>query len=95
MGRAGLGQHLGLADLPVRLSCTADDGASTPPGLDSKTRNSAGDLIGQSARVSLAKVEVGKLSQHTEHRTSKYLNNIIEADHGGLQRMIRPTRGSR
>jgi transposase-like protein len=35
----------------------------------------------------------GKLSQDTEHRTSKYLNNIIEADHGGLKRMIRPTRG--
>jgi IS6 family transposase len=35
----------------------------------------------------------GKLLQNTEHRTSKYLNNIIEADHGGLKRMIRPTRG--
>ncbi|HMF63674.1 MAG TPA: IS6 family transposase, partial [Edaphobacter sp.] len=35
----------------------------------------------------------GKLSQDTKHRTSKYLNNIIEADHGGLKRMIRPTRG--
>jgi transposase, IS6 family len=35
----------------------------------------------------------GKLSQDTEHRTSKYLNNIIEADHGGLKRVIRPTRG--
>ena len=35
----------------------------------------------------------GQLSQDTEHRTSKYLNNIIEADHGGLKRMIRPTRG--
>jgi transposase-like protein len=27
------------------------------------------------------------------HRTSKYLNNILEADHGALKRMIRPTRG--
>ena len=27
------------------------------------------------------------------HRRSKYLNNIIEADHGALKRMIRPTRG--
>jgi len=36
----------------------------------------------------------GKLPQATEHRTSKYLNNIIEADHGGLKRVIRPTRGS-
>ena len=35
----------------------------------------------------------GLLSKDTEHRTSKYLNNIIEADHGGLKRVIRPTRG--
>jgi transposase-like protein len=27
------------------------------------------------------------------HRTSKYLNNILEADHGALKRIIRPTRG--
>jgi IS6 family transposase len=35
----------------------------------------------------------GLLSNDTEHRTSNYLNNIIEADHGGLKRVIRPTRG--
>jgi len=35
----------------------------------------------------------GLLSNAVEHRTSKYLNNIIEADHGALKRMIRPTRG--
>jgi transposase-like protein len=35
----------------------------------------------------------GKLSENTKHRNSKYLNNIIEADHGGLKRVIRPTRG--
>jgi IS6 family transposase len=35
----------------------------------------------------------GLLSKDVEHRTSKYLNNIIEADHGALKRMIRPTRG--
>ena len=29
----------------------------------------------------------------TKHRTCKYLNNIIEADHGALKRVIRPTRG--
>ncbi|ANY82601.1 hypothetical protein BB934_30475 (plasmid) [Microvirga ossetica] len=33
------------------------------------------------------------LSKNVEHRTSKYLNNIIEADHGALKRVIRPTRG--
>jgi transposase-like protein len=35
----------------------------------------------------------GLLSKNVEHRTSKYLNNIIEADHGALRRVIRPTRG--
>jgi IS6 family transposase len=35
----------------------------------------------------------GKLSGDTKHRTSKYLNNIIEADHGGIKRVLRPTRG--
>ncbi len=35
----------------------------------------------------------GMLSKDVEHRTSKYLNNIIEADHGALKRVIRPTRG--
>jgi transposase, IS6 family len=33
------------------------------------------------------------LAHHVKHRTSKYLNNIIEADHGALKRVIRPTRG--
>jgi transposase-like protein len=35
----------------------------------------------------------GLLSKDVEHRTSKYLNNIIEADHGALKCVIRPTRG--
>jgi len=35
----------------------------------------------------------GLLPQDVEHRTSKYLNNIIEADHSALKRVIRPTRG--
>jgi transposase-like protein len=35
----------------------------------------------------------GLLSKNVEHRISKYLNNIIEADHGALKRVIRPTRG--
>ncbi|WP_099515687.1 DDE-type integrase/transposase/recombinase [Microvirga ossetica] len=33
------------------------------------------------------------LSKNVEHRTSKYLNNVIEAEHGALKRVIRPTRG--
>ena len=35
----------------------------------------------------------GLLSKAVKHRTSKYLNNVIEADHGALKRIIRPTRG--
>ncbi|EIM30351.1 DDE-type integrase/transposase/recombinase [Microvirga lotononidis] len=35
----------------------------------------------------------GLPAKDVEHRTSKYLNNVIEADHGALKRMIRPTRG--
>src|ERR1700691_1191248 len=33
------------------------------------------------------------LSSDAKHRTCKYLNNIIEANHGALKRVIRPTRG--
>ena len=35
----------------------------------------------------------GKLTGSTKHRTCKYLNNIIEADHAALKQIIRPTRG--
>ena len=35
----------------------------------------------------------GKLSAATRHQTCKCRNNIIEADHGALKQVIRPTRG--
>jgi IS6 family transposase len=35
----------------------------------------------------------GKLSVDVKHRTCNYLNNIVEADHGALKRLIRPTGG--
>ncbi|WP_263376510.1 IS6 family transposase [Granulicella aggregans] len=35
----------------------------------------------------------GKVLDSTKHRTCKYLNNIIEADHGALKRAVRPARG--
>jgi transposase, IS6 family len=35
----------------------------------------------------------GKLAATTKHRTSKYLNNILEADHGALKPVIRRVRG--
>jgi transposase-like protein len=37
----------------------------------------------------------GLLSRDVEHRFSKYLNNVIEADHGALKCVIRPTCGFR
>jgi IS6 family transposase len=33
------------------------------------------------------------LSKNVEQRTSRYLNNIITANHGALKRVIRPARG--
>lgn len=35
----------------------------------------------------------GKCSREIQHRQIKYLNNIIEADHGKLKRLIKPTLG--
>ena len=35
----------------------------------------------------------GKYPGETLHRQIKYLNNIIEADHGKLKQLIRPVRG--
>jgi IS6 family transposase len=35
----------------------------------------------------------GKCPKETVHRQVKYLNNIIEADHGKLKQLIRPVRG--
>jgi len=37
----------------------------------------------------------GLLPKNVEHRTSKYLTNVIKADHGALKPVIRPTRGFR
>lgn len=35
----------------------------------------------------------GKCSNDLKHRQAKYLNNIIEEDHGKLKRLIKPTLG--
>ena len=35
----------------------------------------------------------GKCPKDTVHRQVKYLNNIVEADHGKLKRLINPVRG--
>ena len=35
----------------------------------------------------------GRCPLNTRHRQVKYLNNVIEADHGKLKQLIRPVRG--
>lgn len=35
----------------------------------------------------------GKCPTNTVHRQVKYLNNVVEADHGKLKRLIKPTLG--
>ena len=35
----------------------------------------------------------GKCPKDTQHRQVKYLNNVVEADHGKLKQLIRPVRG--
>ncbi len=35
----------------------------------------------------------GKLPDTVKHRQVKYLNNVIEADHGKLKQLIKPVRG--
>ena len=35
----------------------------------------------------------GKCPKDTQHRQVRYLNNVVEADHGKLKQLIRPVRG--
>ena len=51
------------------------------------------DKLASYPRAILRLQNEGLLSKDVVHRTSKYLNNILEADHGALKRVIRPTRG--
>ena len=37
--------------------------------------------------------KAGKCPKDTQHRQVKYLNNVVEADHGKLKQLIRPVRG--
>ena len=44
--------------------------------------------------VALAELKAeGKCPEETEHRQVKYLNNVVEADHGKLKQLIRPVQG--
>ena len=51
------------------------------------------DKLASYSKAILRLQNEGLLPRDVEHRTSKYLNNILEADHGALKRVIRPTRG--
>jgi transposase-like protein len=51
------------------------------------------DKLAPYAKAILRLQNEGHLAHHLKHWTSKYLNNILEADHGALKRVIRPTRG--
>ena len=43
--------------------------------------------------AALAELKEGRCPEETLHRQVKYLNNVIEADHGKLTQLIRPVRG--
>ncbi len=44
--------------------------------------------------IAIAELKVaGKCPEETVHRQVKYLNNVVEADHGKLKQLIRPVRG--
>ena len=38
-------------------------------------------------------VDEGRCPKDTQHRQVRYLNNVVEADHGKLKQLIRPVRG--
>ena len=51
------------------------------------------DKLGSYPKALRRLKRTGELKDTVRHRTSKYLNNRIEADHSALKRLIRPTRG--
>jgi transposase-like protein len=60
---------------------------------DSPPASITADKLASYPKAILRLQNEGLLPRDIEHRTSKYLNNILEADHGALKRVIRPTRG--
>ena len=64
----------------------------------SATRNTkaAKRFLGKAPTCAAAIAELkaeGKCPNETRHRQVKYLNNVVEADHGKLKLLIRPVRG--
>ena len=51
------------------------------------------DQLGSYLKAIVRLQREGRLPGSAQHRTCKYLNNIIEADHGALKQLIRPVRG--
>ena len=62
----------------------------TPPYRN--PTNKPSDDPTYAAAIAELKAE-GKCPTETRHRQVKYLNNVIEADHGKLKQLIRPVRG--
>ena len=62
-------------------------------GLPRRSSVRGPDLL-QHALDAIAELKAeGKCPQDTRHRQVKYLNNVVEADHGKLKLLIRPVRG--
>ena len=62
-----------------------------PASSPSRRHWRGADLCRRSRRTEKAE---GKCPRgHTVHRQVKYLNNMVEADHGKLKQLIRPVRG--
>jgi IS6 family transposase len=50
--------------------------------------------VQQSHAAALAELkQEGKCPKAVQHRQVKYLNNVVEADHGKLKQLIKPVRG--
>jgi transposase, IS6 family len=95
-GCAAAGEQLGSRGTVVRLAAKAARRflakalkvmRNWPPGSITT------DKLGSYPKALRRLKRKGELQGTVAHRTSKYLNNRIEADHGALKRLIRPTRG--
>ena len=81
----GDAQHQGGEAIP-RQGAERSEGVGVPEVLNTDKAPTYAAAIAQ------LKAE-GKCPNETKHRQVKYLNNVIEADHGKLKLLIRPVRG--
>ena len=68
-------------------------GAEGPEGLGTAAVINTDKAPTYAAALAELKEE-GKCPKDTQHRQVKYLNNIVEADHGKLKQLIRPVAAS-